>query len=223
MTKRKASKEESALMRRVFKDVDPLDPHTKKYQHLDKTVEAEKGSLEKLLSEPRPALKPQKSPLEIAIEKEQAEQKRLRQQKLAKLLLKGVGRTKTFRAQHSHKHTVSHGKQRTPNFDLRSDERLRRGQYEIDATIDLHGMGLADAHQAFTTFILQAAKQDLRQILAITGKGSKRLGTGVIRQSLPNWVNEPTLKQVIIAIRHAQPKDGGDGAFYIRLRRRRSK
>ena len=55
---------------------------------------------------------------------------------------------------------------------------------------------------------------------SITGKGGRE-GTGVIRAQVPRWLNEPRLRPLILAFEYAQPKDGGMGALYILLRRRR--
>ena len=99
----------------------------------------------------------------------------------------------------------------------RSDaHRIKSGQVEIDARIDLHGMTLERAMLRLRGFIASAIGRGDRTVLVITGKG--RGGTGVIRQHLPVWLSEQPLKQHVIAFSEAQPKDGGSGAYYIRLR-----
>ncbi len=59
-------------------------------------------------------------------------------------------------------------------------------------------------------------------MLVITGKGfGKGTGVGVLRSQFPNWLNTPELRPLILSFAHAQPKDGGGGAFYVYLRKRR--
>jgi DNA-nicking Smr family endonuclease len=76
------------------------------------------------------------------------------------------------------------------------------------------------AHRALTRFIARAYDEGRRGLLIITGKGSAD-GTGVLRQAVPRWLAEPACRAMILAVEEAQPKDGGAGALYVLLRRRR--
>jgi DNA-nicking Smr family endonuclease len=106
-------------------------------------------------------------------------------------------------------------------------KRLQRGTLEIDGTIDLHGMRQAEAHAALTRFIHRSVARGHRTILVITGKGLKKLGpdaaviieAGVLRSMLPIWLSEPSLAPVVAGWDIAAQAHGGDGAFYVRLRR----
>jgi DNA-nicking Smr family endonuclease len=51
----------------------------------------------------------------------------------------------------------------------------------------------------------------------ITGKG--RMGQGVLRINVPQWLSEPPLSDHIIAFGPSRPQDGGAGALYVRLKR----
>ncbi len=104
--------------------------------------------------------------------------------------------------------------------DKRQAERLRRGRTEIEARIDLHGMTLEKAHRKLISFIEHAQEDGKRAVLVVTGKGVRE-GTGVIRAQVPRWLNEPRLRPLVLAFEYAQPKDGGMGALYILLRKRR--
>jgi DNA-nicking Smr family endonuclease len=104
--------------------------------------------------------------------------------------------------------------------DRRQAERLKRGRTEIEARIDLHGMTLENAHRRLTGFLEQAQQDGKRAVLVVTGKGVRE-GTGVIRAQVPRWLNEPRLRPLVLAYEYAQPKDGGMGALYILLRKRR--
>ena len=67
-----------------------------------------------------------------------------------------------------------------------------------------------------------------RLIIVITGKGKhkgfdefQRPINGVLRKSMPDWVNNSAISQKVLQVTPAQPKHGGDGAFYVYLRRQR--
>ena len=106
-----------------------------------------------------------------------------------------------------------------PGLDKRTAERLRRGQLAIEARIDLHGHSQAEAHRALTAFITGAAEAGRRCVLVITGKGEA--GAGVIRAAVPGWLNSADLRPKILAFRPAQPRDGGTGAIYVLIKRKR--
>ncbi len=116
----------------------------------------------------------------------------------------------------------------TAGVDKRTAQRLGRGQLAIEARLDLHGLTQDEAHARLAGFIRRSAVAGKRCVLIITGKGFKppynKIGgeTGVLRKAVPRWLNEPSLRRDIVALRHAQPKDGGDGALYVLLRRERA-
>ena len=116
-------------------------------------------------------------------------------------------------------------------LDRRSQERLRRGKLKIDGRLDLHGHTQADAHQALNGFIHRAYGSGLRCVLVITGKGGERAGQddagimpsrgkGVLRRQVPLWLGGE-LGRMVLAVETARPQHGGDGAYYVLLRRRR--
>lgn len=118
-------------------------------------------------------------------------------------------------------------------IDRRTDQRLRRGQLPIEGRIDLHGFNREQARQALTQFLMEACQDGKRCVLVITGKGLRsglsergsdsRLiaEPGILKQSLPEWLREDPLSSVVLAFHKARSKHGGDGAFYVLLRRKR--
>ena len=110
---------------------------------------------------------------------------------------------------------------RLTNVDRRTADRLKRGQLEIEARIDLHGMTRAGAQDALTSFVVSAADRGRRCILVITGKGTFSGGPGVLKQEVPKWLNMPPLRERIVAVQDAQPRHGGGGALYVLLKRKR--
>ncbi|MCG5241901.1 Smr/MutS family protein, partial [Azospirillum doebereinerae] len=87
----------------------------------------------------------------------------------------------------------------------------------------LHGMTQAQAHSAPAGFVHHAWNQGRRCVLVITGKGSFTGGAGVLRQAAPRWLGDPALRPMVLAIQPARPKDGGDGALYVLIKRRRDR
>lgn len=106
-------------------------------------------------------------------------------------------------------------------MDRRQAERFKRGKMSIEGRLDLHGMTRAAAHGALRHFILGAAAADKRCVLVITGKGRASLQGGVLREEVPRWLNEPGLRDKVLSFDYAQQPDGGTGALYVLLKRRR--
>jgi DNA-nicking Smr family endonuclease len=110
----------------------------------------------------------------------------------------------------------------TPGVDRRSAERLRRGERRIDGRLDLHGMTQDEAHRALNGFLDRADHSGWRCVLVITGKGRPGSSAGgVLRSAVPRWLNEAPNRARLLAFTAAQPKDGGAGALYLLLRRKR--
>ena len=105
--------------------------------------------------------------------------------------------------------------------DARAVTRLRRGQTRPEARLDLHNHTLEQAHRALAQFIERAAADGRRCVLVITGKGRIGQAGGTIRSEFPSWLNQGRLRPRILAFAEAQPKDGGAGAFYVLLKKRR--
>jgi DNA-nicking Smr family endonuclease len=122
---------------------------------------------------------------------------------------------------------VSSVKGVTPNMDKKNFQRLVRGKLEIDGRLDLHGLTQEQAKIMLRTKILQAHSAGKRLILVITGKGKTRTDefnrqiVGVLRQNVPMWLRQPPLSSIILEVTTAQQRHGGDGAFYVYLRRNR--
>lgn len=108
----------------------------------------------------------------------------------------------------------------TAGVDRRTANRFLRGQMAIEARLDLHGHTAAAAHRALGGFIAGSQAAGRRCVLVITGKGAR--GEGVIRASLPAWLNEPPLRDLVLSIAPARPEHGGAGAFYVLLKRKRA-
>lgn len=108
-------------------------------------------------------------------------------------------------------------------IDKRTLAKLRRGQIAPEARIDLHNMTQSEAYAALGGFLASAQGAGKRCVLVITGKGYRSEGAvGVLRTNVPHWLNQPANRARILAFSHAAAGDGGEGALYVLLRRRRS-
>jgi DNA-nicking Smr family endonuclease len=108
----------------------------------------------------------------------------------------------------------------TADMDRRTAQRFKRGDMAVDGRIDLHGMTLDQAHSALTAFIRGAHARGARCVVVVTGKG-KAPGIGKIRNETPHWLNAAPLRPLILAVSEARHRDGGAGALYVLLKRKR--
>jgi DNA-nicking Smr family endonuclease len=117
-----------------------------------------------------------------------------------------------------------------PVSDKGLAEKLRRGRLRIDRRIDLHGLTQSRAHAVVLRALAEAHEAGERTILIITGTGlRKKLMTrdpgaaqpGILRAALPHWLAVPPLSGLVLAVSRARIEHGGEGAFYVMLRRAR--
>jgi DNA-nicking Smr family endonuclease len=110
-------------------------------------------------------------------------------------------------------------------IDRRLKQKLARGREPIDASIDLHGLTQAEAHAALVRFLRNARADGARLVLVITGKGARSddftADRGVLRRQVPLWLRSAELRDIVIGFDWAHAAHGGEGALYVRIRRRR--
>lgn len=115
--------------------------------------------------------------------------------------------------------------------DPAQEKRVRRGRLPIDAVLDLHGLSQVDAEERLRRFITLAHHQKARCVLVITGKGVKptkkhdepfdmhSAPRGILRTRFLDWVDQAPLRNLITRVSNAKPTDGGQGAFYVFIKR----
>ena len=109
----------------------------------------------------------------------------------------------------------------------KTHRQMTQGKLRPEARIDLHGMTLAVAQPALARFILDAHIRGHRLVLVITGKG--RTGDadapllerrpGALRHNVPHWLQMTPLSSVVLQVAPAHRRHGGEGAYYVYLRR----
>ncbi len=93
-------------------------------------------------------------------------------------------------------------------------------QIAIDASIDLHGFTSEQAEQKLILFIQKAQQRGCRWVCIITGKGTVERPS-VLKKMLPQVLE--TMAHLVVGFSKAKQHHGGDGAFYVKIRRLRPK
>jgi DNA-nicking Smr family endonuclease len=113
-------------------------------------------------------------------------------------------------------------------MDRKTFTRMSKGKLVPEGRIDLHGMTLERAHNALVRFMLMSHSRGRRLVLVITGKGKDRdeggpipVRRGVLRHQVPHWLEVPPLAQVVLQVIPAHISHGGEGAYYVYLKRSR--
>ena len=114
-------------------------------------------------------------------------------------------------------------------LEKRTLRALARGSADIEGRIDLHGMRQSEAHGALNAFLHRAHHGGVKLVLVITGKGTRTRESldshgeerGVLRRLVPHWLADPGLRRIVLGYESAARGHGGEGALYVRLRRRK--
>ena len=114
-----------------------------------------------------------------------------------------------------------------PNKDLKHQEKKKFKT----RSIDLHGYTLDQANKTIENFINKAFLENINKLVVVTGKGlhsknekdpyvSKDLS--ILKYSVPEFIlNNQNLSKLIYEIKDAKIEDGGSGAFYIFLKKKK--
>ena len=103
-----------------------------------------------------------------------------------------------------------------PGIQKQVFRKLKRGQYSIEAELDLHGLTRLEAQQQLSEFVIEAKEHGIRCVRIIHGKGYGSSNQGPVIKPLVNqWLRRRT---EILAFCSARPADGGTGAVYVLLK-----
>ncbi|MEM1376958.1 MAG: Smr/MutS family protein [Pseudomonadota bacterium] len=100
--------------------------------------------------------------------------------------------------------------------------KLAKGRLPIDARLDLHNLTQDQAHQRLLSFLGEAMQRGHRHVLVITGKGMSQNSQGILKKMLPVWLATPPFTHMVSGLKHASRDHGGEGAWYIRLKKNKS-
>ena len=114
-----------------------------------------------------------------------------------------------------------------PNKDVKN---ITKKLFKV-RSIDLHGYSLEEANRTIEDFIHNAYLESVNKLIVVTGKGlhseiekdpyvSKELG--ILKYSVPEFISSNSkLMSMINEIKDADIEDGGSGAFYIFLKKKK--
>ena len=117
--------------------------------------------------------------------------------------------------------------EKLPNKDLK----LSKKGISQTRSFDLHGYTLEDANKKVEDLITNSYHEGVKKLIIVTGKGlhskneknpyiSKDLS--ILKYSIPEFIeNNVDLMDKIIEIKDAKIQDGGSGAFYIYLKKKK--
>ena len=117
--------------------------------------------------------------------------------------------------------------EKLPDKDLR----LKKKKYSSTYSIDLHGYTLEEANKSIQDFINESYEKNINKLIVVTGKGihsnnetnpyvSKDLS--ILKYSVPEFIKKNVeLMKKISEIKNAEIEDGGSGAFYIYLKKKK--
>jgi len=105
-----------------------------------------------------------------------------------------------------------------PSIPEKTLRKLRKGQYNVDAVLDLHGLTVAVAKVEVVRFI-QICMHDLaRVVLIIHGKGTHGREP-TLKNRINNWLRNMA---DVLAFCSATRPHGGQGAVYVLLKQQNS-
>lgn len=94
--------------------------------------------------------------------------------------------------------------------------RLQRGQYSVQASLDLHGYNRQDARHALSAFLRTSRARGLRCVRVVHGKGLRSSNHGpVLKPLIQHWLKQ---REEVLGYCSARAVDGGSGALYVLLK-----
>jgi DNA-nicking Smr family endonuclease len=117
--------------------------------------------------------------------------------------------------------------EKLPNKDINLNKKIP----STKKSIDLHGYTLEQANKTIEEFVKKSYLDGVNKLIVVTGKGlhsqnekdpyvSKDLS--ILKYSVPEFLStNKSLMNIIYEIKDAKIEDGGAGAFYIYLRKKK--
>jgi DNA-nicking Smr family endonuclease len=109
----------------------------------------------------------------------------------------------------------------TRGLDPRVLRRLKKGDFAVQAHLDLHGLVKDEARSELEAFLTAARTAGKRCVLVVHGRGlHSKDQVPVLKDALKRWMASGRLSREVLAFATARQHDGGAGAVYVLLRRR---
>jgi DNA-nicking Smr family endonuclease len=97
-------------------------------------------------------------------------------------------------------------------------KKLRRGEYAVEAELDLHGKTVDEARALVAEFLALCQRNAIRCVRIIHGKGHGSFNKQpVIKTHINYWLRQ---RDEVLAFCSCRPNHGGTGAIYVLLRKK---
>lgn len=113
--------------------------------------------------------------------------------------------------------------------DKATMRKFKHEGFKTEAVLDLHGFTENEAFEKVDCFIAKCYNEGKRCVVIITGKGQTIIENddifttkGVLRRLVPQWLEMPRIRAMILVYKHTSDKLGGSGALYILLKRNKN-
>jgi DNA-nicking Smr family endonuclease len=98
--------------------------------------------------------------------------------------------------------------------------KLKRGDFAVQAHLDLHGLLKDEAKPMLEAFFVKARQQQTRCVLVVHGRGlHSKDQVPVLKDALKRWMATARFARHVLAFATARPHDGGAGAVYVLLKK----
>jgi DNA-nicking Smr family endonuclease len=105
---------------------------------------------------------------------------------------------------------------RRPDIGPDVVRKLRRGEWAIQAEVDMHGLRRDEARERLTAFLRDSTQRGLRCVRVVHGKGHGSPGREpVLKAKVRGWLVQTA---AVLAFVSARAGDGGHGALVVLLR-----
>ena len=108
-----------------------------------------------------------------------------------------------------------------PDYNDTIIPKLHEGHFSIQAYLDLHGCTVAEAEQELESFVQESFRKGLRCVKIIHGRGLRSVKGARIKQAVVRRLSGH-FRRDVIAFVTARQCDGGLGALYVLLQKRRA-
>ena len=103
-----------------------------------------------------------------------------------------------------------------PTLPRKTLSKLRKGQFGVNASVDLHGLTSQQAKQELSRFLHYSVEEGYQCIHIIHGKGYRSTNDHpILKNDINVWLRQ---HQDIQAFCSTPPKDGGTGAVFVLLK-----
>ncbi len=95
-------------------------------------------------------------------------------------------------------------------------KKLRQGKNPIEHALDLHGLTVKQARNELLTFLGECEAAGVSHAIIVHGKGFRSKDKPIIKPMVNRWLRSV---DNVLAFHSALPKDGGNGAVYVLLKK----